>query len=78
VLQSQKFDPQGNYIRRWLPELAAVPDPYIHTPWEMPGQIQREAGCVIGYDYPQPIIDHHWAKDRALAAYARAKEMSNA
>ncbi|GIK41728.1 MAG: deoxyribodipyrimidine photo-lyase [Chloroflexota bacterium] len=78
VVQSQKFDPQGNYIRRWLPELAAVPDSYIHTPWEMPGQIQRQAGCRLGHDYPLPIIDHPWAKDRALAAYAQAKEVSYA
>lgn len=78
VLQSQKFDPHGAYIRRWLPELADVPDRYIHTPWEMPVQVQREAGCLIGQDYPQPIIDHLWAKDRILAAYAQAKELSYA
>lgn len=78
VLQGQKFDPHGKYIRRWLPKLAAVPDAYIHTPWAMSGQIQRQASCIIGHDYPKPIIDHLWAKNRTLAAYARAKEISYA
>jgi deoxyribodipyrimidine photo-lyase len=78
VLQSQKFDPQGHYIRRWLPELAAVPNAYIHTPWEMPDQLQRQACCIIGHDYPKPIIDHHWAKTRLPATYAQAKEATYA
>lgn len=78
VLQSQKFDPDGAYIRRWLPELSGVPDSHIHTPWDMPDSFQRQAGCIMGQDYPSPIIDHRAAKDRTLAAYAQAKEAIHA
>ena len=58
TLQAQEQDPDGVYIRRWVPELAAVPTPWIHTPWTMPLAIQQQAGCVIGRDYPAPIVDH--------------------
>lgn len=71
ILQSKKFDPQGNFLRSWVPELAAVPDRFIHTPWEMPTDIQRRVGCLIGKDYPQPIVDHSMARQRVLAAYRR-------
>ena len=69
ILQSKKFDPHGRYIRRWLPELAAVPDPFIHEPWRMPAEIQRQVQCRIGTDYPPPIVDHAAARERTLAAY---------
>jgi deoxyribodipyrimidine photo-lyase len=72
VLQGAKYDPEGDYVRRWVPELARVPVRYIHEPWQMPPAVQREAGCAIGRDYPRPIVDHHWARGRALAAYRRA------
>jgi len=74
VLQGQKFDPEGDYVRRWLPELSRVPVKFIHNPWTMPPSEQRRAGCVIGSDYPAPIIDHAFARERTLAAYAQAKE----
>jgi deoxyribodipyrimidine photo-lyase len=73
VLQGKKHDPEGAYVRRWVPELARVPGRYVHAPWEMPPEVQREAGCVVGRDYPAPIIDHAWARERVLAAYAQAK-----
>ncbi|MFZ2361367.1 MAG: deoxyribodipyrimidine photo-lyase [Anaerolineae bacterium] len=76
VLQGQKFDPHGDYVRRWLPELAGVPAKFIHNPWTMPLSEQRRAGCAIGSDYPSPIIDHAFARERTLAAYAQAKETS--
>ncbi len=76
VLQSQKYDPDGTYIRRWVPELADVPDKFIHTPWEMAPNVQQQANCQIGRDYPQPIVDHHQARERTLAAYAEARERS--
>ncbi len=69
VLQGRKFDPFGAYVRRWVPELAAVPEAYLHSPWEMPADIQKQAGCQIGKDYPAPIVDHHQARQRVLAAY---------
>jgi deoxyribodipyrimidine photo-lyase len=72
VLQSRKFDPQGNYIRKWVPELVNVPDKYIHEPWKMPLDIQSSCGAHIGRDYPQPIVDHRSARERALAAYKAA------
>jgi deoxyribodipyrimidine photo-lyase len=73
VLQSKKHDPQGDHIRRWLPELAHVPDSYIHEPWKMPPEVQKLANCRIGKDYPAPIIDHSVARLRALDAYANRK-----
>jgi deoxyribodipyrimidine photo-lyase len=73
VLQGKKHDPRGLFVRRWLPELARVPDRYLHAPWEMPDDVQREAGCAIGQNYPAPIIDHAWARERTLTAYAKAR-----
>jgi len=69
TLQSQKYDPSGAYIRRWVPELNRVPDKYIHTPWQMPEDIQKQAGCILGVNYPRPIVDHKQIKERTLAAY---------
>ena len=60
---------EGTYVRRWLPELAGVPDQFIHEPWKAPGDVQRQAGCIIGKDYPRPIVDHAAARQLALAAY---------
>lgn len=74
VAQGQKFDPEGDYVRRWVPELANVPKAYIHAPWTMPAAEQRRIGCVIGHDYPAPLIDHAFARERTLAAYAQARE----
>jgi deoxyribodipyrimidine photo-lyase len=70
-LQSARFDPQGAYVRRWLPELARVPEQFLHEPWKMPLTTQKQAGCVLGRDYPAPIVDHAWARGRALVAYRR-------
>jgi deoxyribodipyrimidine photo-lyase len=74
TLQGEKFDPDGAYIRRWTPELQDVPDRFIHEPWKMPEDLQRAVGCVIGRDYPAPIIDHAWARERALDAYRRSRQ----
>jgi deoxyribodipyrimidine photo-lyase len=70
VTQGRKFDPDGDYVRRWLPALAGVPTPAIHEPWRLSPAEQRAAGCVLGRDYPYPIIDHALARQRALDAYA--------
>ena len=58
VKQSNDQDPEGAFIRKWLPELACVQTTFIHTPWLQPATAQRAAGCVIGRDYPEPIVDH--------------------
>lgn len=72
ILQGQKFDPLGDYVRRWVPELAAVPGRYIHAPWEMPLAEQLRLKVLIGKDYPAPVVDHPSARRRALLAYAEA------
>lgn len=74
ITQSEKFDARGEYIRRWVPELRNVPDKYIHAPWKMPENVQLHVGCEIGADYPAPIVDHKWARERTLNAYKQARE----
>jgi deoxyribodipyrimidine photo-lyase len=69
TLQQQRFDPAGEYVRRYVPELADVPDEYLAEPWRMPGEVQERAGCRIGHDYPGPIVDHRQAREEALARY---------
>lgn len=73
ILQGQKFDPEGEYVRRWVPELAQVPAKFSHTPWQMPPQLQQKANCLIGRDYPPPIVDHKSARQRVLEAYDQAE-----
>jgi deoxyribodipyrimidine photo-lyase len=70
VLQSRKFDAAGNYIRRWVPELAGLPDDCLHAPWEASPAARRAAGVRLGDNYPEPVIDHGAARRRALDAYA--------
>jgi deoxyribodipyrimidine photo-lyase len=75
VKQSQDQDPKGEFIRRWLPELAGVPDDWIHTPWRLGTAAQRSAGVRLGSDYPFPIRDHELAAREArskLTAWKRA------
>ncbi len=72
--QAAKFDADGTYVRRWVPELRLVPDGYLQEPHRMPGKVQQAAQCVIGRDYPAPIVDHRIARERALAMYAAAKD----
>jgi deoxyribodipyrimidine photo-lyase len=75
VLQGKKHDPAGAYVRQWVPELASVPARFIHEPWRTPLDVQREMGCIIGQDYPAPMVDHAWTRERALSAYRFAREM---
>jgi deoxyribodipyrimidine photo-lyase len=73
VTQSQRFDPEGAYIRRWIPELTRVPGAGLHAPWELTPIEQHVAGCVIGRDYPAPVVPHAEARQRTLARYAAVK-----
>ncbi len=73
VSQGMKFDPDGNFIRRWIPELRHVPVEYIHQPWLMPEGAQSTARCYIGKDYPAPLVDHREAKERALMKFRNQK-----
>jgi deoxyribodipyrimidine photo-lyase len=76
VLQGQRFDPQGDYVRRWVPELAHLPAAWIHRPWEAPGEVLREAGVELGHNYPAPVVEHSGSRKRALMAYHRMKKSS--
>ena len=73
ILQGKKFDADGEYVRRWVPELAGLPDKYLHHPWEAPEQTLDAAGVSLGASYPHPIVDHPSARESALAAYAEIK-----
>jgi len=68
--QGLKFDKAGEYIRCWLPELAALPDKYLHEPWTASAEVLRDAGVTLGESYPLPVVDHRDARNAALAAYA--------
>lgn len=68
ITQGTKFDAKGQYVRRWIPEIAALPDKWLHAPWTAPADILRGAGVRLGHDYPRPILDHAEARDRALEA----------
>jgi deoxyribodipyrimidine photo-lyase len=69
ALQQARHDPDGTYVRRYVPELRDVPDEYLAEPWTMPDDLQREVGCIVGSDYPEPIVDHRAAREQALARY---------
>jgi deoxyribodipyrimidine photo-lyase len=71
VTQGQRFDPDGAYVHRFVPELAGVPAPAVHSPWELTDADQRRYGVRIGVDYPAPIVDHAEARRRALAWFER-------
>ena len=73
ILQSQRFDPKGDYIRQWVPELARVSEEYIHEPWNMPPMLQLTTNCVVGKTYPARIVDHAVQKDKAIAMFKAAK-----
>jgi deoxyribodipyrimidine photo-lyase len=70
--QMERFDPDGRYVRRYVPELQRVPDEHLREPWKMPEELQRACGCVIGEDYPEPIVDHLEARREAFERYGAA------
>lgn len=73
VSQGEKFDPQGDYVRRWVPELRRLPTDWIHHPWEAPGDVLRQAGVTLDLDYPRPVVNHAIAREVALDAFARLR-----
>ena len=73
IAQGQKFDPAGRYVARWVPELAKLPGKFIHSPWEAPPLVLADAGVRLGDTYPQPMIAHAFARQRALDAMAETK-----
>lgn len=73
VLQGEKFDADGGYVRQWCPELANLPDKWLHQPWRAPTDVLRRAGVALGLTYPAPVVDHDMARKRALAAFAELR-----
>jgi deoxyribodipyrimidine photo-lyase len=73
ISQGEKFDPEGGYVRRWCPELARIPDNYLHHPWEAPPAVLAQAGVELGRNYPSPIVSHAIAREVALEAYAKMR-----
>jgi deoxyribodipyrimidine photo-lyase len=74
VTQGERFDVAGRYVRRWVPELAKVPDTYLHAPWTAPESLLAFAGVRLGAEedggnYPRPMVDHAVAREEALAAF---------
>ena len=76
ILQGEKFDPEGRYVRHWVPEIAALPDRYIHKPWEADSVTLRKAGIESGKTYPAPVVDHISARDNALQAFESLRKAS--
>ena len=74
VLQGEKFDPDGRYVRAFVPELSKLEGKYIHRPFEAPDDVLKRAGIELGKHYPRPIVDHAMARQRALAAHASLKD----
>jgi deoxyribodipyrimidine photo-lyase len=73
VTQGTRFDGAATYVRGWIPELAALPDRWIHAPWTAPATVLRTAGITLGVDYPKPLIDHETARRCALQAFAAVR-----
>lgn len=74
MTQQEKFDPEGEYVRRWVPELRKVPQGHLVRPWKMTGEEQEEAGCLIGKDYPEPVVDHAEERRFAIERYRAAAD----
>jgi deoxyribodipyrimidine photo-lyase len=71
VIQGEKFDPKGEYVRKWVPELARLPDRYLHQPWSAPPEALSAARVRLGQDYPEPLVNHAIAREVALEAFSR-------
>ena len=74
VLQGKKFDPEGHYVRKFIPSLNKIPKEHIHSPWEMSIEDQKKYNFILGKDYPSPIVDLSDTRKRALAAFKTLSE----
>ena len=74
VLQGKRFDPDGDYVARWIPAIARLPPEHRHEPWLAPARVREAAGIALDDDYPRPIVDHAAARERALVAFASIKD----
>lgn len=74
VTQGQKFDPDGEYVRKYIPEISCLPNKYLFSPWEAPGLILKEAGIELGSTYPHPIVDLKHSRESALKAFQSLKQ----
>ena len=74
ILQGEKFDKQGEYVKKWVPELSKVPSKFIHKPWEMEKKYQEAINTIIGVNYPMPIVIHEKARTDALSAFQSIKK----
>jgi deoxyribodipyrimidine photo-lyase len=72
MTQGKRYDSEGEYVRRYVPELARMPSKYIHRPWETPPQLLAEAGVSLGKNYPLPVVDHALARARFLELAKRS------
>ncbi|MCG6861140.1 MAG: FAD-binding domain-containing protein, partial [Chromatiaceae bacterium] len=70
VTQGQKFDPDGDYVRRFVPEISGLPDRFLHSPWQASEAVLTEAGIALGSDYPHPMVDLEASRERALEAFS--------
>lgn len=71
ILQGEKFDPEGTYVKTYCPELTHLPPKWIHKPWMAPSEVLQEASVTLGENYPQPIVDHKEMREKALKAFSR-------
>ena len=77
ILQGKKFDPQGLFVRRWIPEINKLPNRFIHDPWNAPPVFLQEAGVRLGDNYPYPIVDLNDGRKKALAAFKKTNSHKN-
>lgn len=73
MTQGEKFDPEGDYVKKWVPELKLMPKKWIHRPWEAPPEILQKAKVQLGSTYPEPIVDHDKARKKALEAFSEIR-----
>ena len=75
VLQGEKFDKEGHYVRRWIPELAKLENRYLHKPWVADPSVLAAAGIVLGKDYPEPLVDLQDSRRQALGAWDQVRQL---